>query len=505
METELLLEIAASNRWLALLPEILLGVFAVAILFIDLMVPRLRPYLSALTIAALAAVGAVLLATFPALQARETPEVLFGGLLIQESPSQWLRLFFIACAIVVAHLAGVYLQRQKVAQVEFYHLILIITGAFMVLVQSHHFILLFVALETVTIGFYIMVAYNRNSRASLESGLKYLIMGSMSSGILLFGVALLYAAASNPGLPATATNPLNFAQLASFIGAHDDLYNNSGSYLVLFGTVLVLVGVGFKIGVVPFQFWVPDVYQGAPTPVTALLAIVSKAAGFYVLVILLRGPFADLAFLTVPLLSLIAIMTLIFGNLAALGQRNVKRVMGQSGVAHAGILLMGVLASFHVDWAIGAVLFYLVTYAIASFGVFEVMAHVADATDDDQELDHYDDLLKKDAFLGGTLLVSLGSLAGIPPLAGFVAKLLIFIAAFQAGLYTIFAIALAGVVLSIFYYFGWMRAAVMRNPFLEEEPERQLLSPSLSARLVMGTLIAGSIVLGLYQGFFVLG
>lgn len=175
METELLLEIAASNRWLALLPEILLGVFAVAILFIDLMVPRLRPYLSALTIAALAAVGAVLLATFPALQARETPEVLFGGLLIQESPSQWLRLFFIACAIVVAHLAGVYLQRQKVAQVEFYHLILIITGAFMVLVQSHHFILLFVALETVTIGFYIMVAYNRNSRASLESGLKYLI------------------------------------------------------------------------------------------------------------------------------------------------------------------------------------------------------------------------------------------------------------------------------------------------------------------------------------------
>lgn len=503
METENLQTIVASNQWGALLPEIIIGCFAVLILFVDLLAPRVRAQLGSISILVQLIAAAILVLGMRSAAGQDDAAVLFGGLLKQDGTGDLMRLFFLGASICVTHLGAVFIRRQQLANVEFFHLVLVVTASFMILVQSHHFISLFVALETLTIGFYILVAYKRDSRLSLEAGLKYLIMGAFSSGMLLFGIALLYGAASNPALPGTATSPLNFAELGAFIQSSDEFFNNSSNLLVLFGTILVLTGIAFKIGVVPFQIWIPDVYQGAPTPVTAFLAVSSKAAGFYLLYLLLHGPFADLDFLTVPLLSVIAILTLVFGNVAALGQRNVKRVMGMSGVAHAGILLMGLLASLTVDWAFAAVLFYLLTYAIASFGVFEVMAHVAGPADADQDLDHYDDLLKKNPFLGGILLISLGSLAGIPPLAGFIAKLLIFIAAFQAGHYVVLGVALAGVVISIYYYFGWMRASVMRNPFLDDaEGAPALTVPAFSARLLMSLLAGATILLGLYQGFF---
>ncbi|NDV62425.1 NADH-quinone oxidoreductase subunit N [Puniceicoccales bacterium CK1056] len=502
METETLQSVVSTNQWGALLPEIILGCFAVLILFVDLLAPRTRPHLSSLSILAQLIAGAVLILGMQANASRDGAEVLFAGLIAQESTADWMRLFFLLSSIIITHLGSVFLKKQKLAHVEFYHLVLIVSAAFMLLVQTHHFISLFVVLETLTVGFYILVAYKRDSRLSLEAGLKYLIMAAFSSGIFLFGVALLYGAASNPALPMTATSPLNFSELTAFISASNDLFNNSTNYMVLFGSVLVLTGIAFKIGVVPFQIWIPDVYQGAPTPVTAFLAVSSKAAGFYLLYLLLRGPFAALEHVTVPLLTVIAILTLLFGNIAALGQRNVKRVMGMSGVAHAGILLMGLLASLTVDWAFAAVLFYLVTYALASFGVFEVMVHVAESNDADQDLDLYDNLLKKDPYLGGILLISLGSLAGIPPLAGFIAKLLVFIAAFQAGLYPVLGVALAGVVISIYYYFGWMRSAAMGNPYLAEDAAKAITSPALSARLVMGLLAGATILFGFYQGFF---
>ena len=502
MQTETLQSIVSTNQWGALLPEIILGCSAVLILFVDLLAPKARPHLSNLSILAQLAAGAVLLLGMQSSTGREAADVLFSGLIAQDSTADWMRLFFLLSSIVITHLGAVFLKKQNLANVEFYHLVLVVSAAFMLLVQTHHFISLFVVLETLTIGFYILVAYKRDSRMSLEAGLKYLIMGAFSSGMLLFGVALLYGAASNPALPMTASSPLNFSQLSAFIGASDALFNNSTNFMVLFGAVLVLTGIAFKIGVVPFQIWIPDVYQGAPTPVTAFLAVSSKAAGFYLLYLLLNGPFASLGHVTVPLLTVIAILTLLFGNIAALGQRNVKRVMGMSGVAHAGILLMGLLASLTVDWAFAAVLFYLVTYALASFGVFEVMVHVADSGDADQDLDRYDNLLKRDPYLGGVLLVSLGSLAGIPPLAGFIAKLLIFIAAFQAGLYAVLGVALAGVVISIYYYFSWMRAAAMGNPYLAEDAVKAITAPAFSARLIMGLLAGTTILLGFYQGFF---
>ena len=232
---------------------------------------------------------------------------------------------------------------------------------------------------------------------------------------------------------------------------------NSNNLIVRVGALLVIAGICFKIGAVPFQIWVPDVYQGAPTPVTAYLAIASKAAGFLVLIQLVRGPFVGLNDLLAPVLSYIAAITILFGNVAAVAQRNVKRLMGLSGVAHAGYLLMGVVASIYVPWAAHAVIFYLFTYLFASFVVFGVMSFATGSDDPNQELYHYGNFARRRPFLGGALAIGVGSLAGIPPLGGFIGKLFLFVAAYQAQLYGLLAISVVGVVISIYYYFGWIR------------------------------------------------
>jgi len=377
----------------------------------------------------------------------------------------------------------------------------VVTGAMMLLAQSNHFLMLFVALETLTIGLYILVGYFRTSTASLEAGLKYILMGALSSGLLLFGIVLLYGVAGNPTLPAHTADSMRYAELARFLAA------NPNDFLASLGIVLVLGGVAFKIGAFPFQIWIPDVYQGAPTPVTAFLAVASKGAGFAVLLGLCgpNGPFAvaEYSWLVTPVLSAMAAATILFGNIAALTQHNVKRLIGLSGVSHAGFLLLGVIASRTAPIAVGAVYFYLFAYLLASFAVFGVMTHLAGVNDADQELDHYAGLAKESPFLATVLAVGLGSLAGIPPLAGFMGKLFVFIAAFQSGARALLVIAAIGVVISIYYYFGWIKAAFFETwmPPADSAPTRPSRTRvGLLAGCSLGALALASIVLGFYQG-----
>jgi len=330
-------------------------------------------------------------------------------------------------------------------------------------------------------------------------------MGSLSSGLLLFGIVLLYGAAGSPTLPAHAANPMDFDSLRTFLAA------NPGNFLAALGIVLVLAGVAFKIGAVPFQIWIPDVYQGAPTPVTAFLAVGSKAAGFAIL-LKLAGVFAPYsaagapyATLVTSVLGLMAAATILFGNLAALGQTNVKRLIGLSGVSHAGYLMIGVIAALHGQgFAPGAVVFYLFSYLLASFLVFGVMTHVAGPNDADQPLAAYAGLSRSNPWLATALAIGLGSLAGIPPLAGFMGKLLIFVAAFQARLYGLLAVAVVGVVISIYYYFGWIQAAFFKDPLppaadgSEDPPVRTPVG--LVAGVALTLLAIASLFLGFYQG-----
>ena len=486
---------AEANQWGAIFPELFLALLALAFLVLEIVLPKkLHAIIPDVGLAGL--VGLWISQAF-GFSTAMAPYDSFGGLLHHSAGGQVMRMFFLLVAILVFVLARVVLAKQKMPRVEFYHVVLVITGAMMLLAQSGHFVMLFVALETVTIGFYILVSYFRTSPASLEAGLKYLVMGALSSGLLLFGIVLLYGVAGNPALPAHSASAMSYGALAQFLAA------NPHHFLASVGIVLVLSGVAFKIGAFPFQIWVPDVYQGAPTPVTAFLAVGSKAAGFAVLLVLARDVFASYAWLVTPVLTTMAGATILFGNIAALTQSNTKRLIGLSGVSHAGFLLLGVVAAATVPKLQGAVYFYLYAYLIASFAVFGVMIHVAGEDDANQEVDHYAGLAKENPFLAGVLAIGLGSLAGIPPLAGFMGKLFIFISAYQSGARCLLAIAAVGVVISIYYYFGWIKAAFFEQwaPSVDATDPRPARTPvNLVSHLALGALALASLLLGFYQG-----
>lgn len=492
---ELLKAVADTNQWWAIGPEMILACSALGLLVLEIVAPKeqhgLIPRFAILSLAM------VLVTVAFNFDKTWGGEAIFGGLIKLSVPGQIARVFFLLSSLLVCFLGTVCLPRTRMPRVEFYHIVLVVTAALMLLVQSNHFAMFFVALETVTIGFYILVSYFRDNALTLEAGLKYLVLGALSSAIMLFGIVLLYGAVGRVEIDGIVHTGFEFPILAEF------LQENPDNFLALAGTLLVLSGVAFKIGAFPFQIWIPDVYQGAPTPVTAFLAVSSKAAGFAVLMTLVLTVFYPLIDVLVPVLSVLAAATILFGNLSALSQRNAKRLMGLSGVSHAGYLLIGVVAAMTVPWAWSAVWFYLFTYLFASMAVFGVMAHLAGADDTVQELDHYEKLAKDRPFLGAVLAVGIGSLAGIPPLAGFMGKLLIFVAAFQANLYWLLAVAIIGVVLSIYYYFGWIKAAFFEtwspNPATEDTSKPAVTTPTWIGHAVLTALALATVLLGFYQ------
>ena len=487
---EFLCAYTATNDWLAILPETLLALLALGLLLAEMVLPKNRQSLiSSIAIGGQALILAIVLAGFRLASAE--PLNLFSGMIVQTDSTDLMRCFFLISSILVCYLGRIYLSKQSLAKTEFYHLVIMIAAGMMLLVQSANFVMLFVALETVTVAFYVLVAYCRTNPLSLEAGLKYLILGALSSSILLFGIVLLYGAAGNPELAGASRDSLSYSELTHFV------IMNSNNLIVRVGALLVIAGICFKIGAVPFQIWVPDVYQGAPTPVTAYLAIASKAAGFLVLIQLVRGPFVGLNDLLAPVLSYIAAITILFGNVAAVAQRNVKRLMGLSGVAHAGYLLMGVVASIYVPWAAHAVIFYLFTYLFASFVVFGVMSFATGSDDPNQELYHYGNFARRRPFLGGALAIGVGSLAGIPPLGGFIGKLFLFVAAYQAQLYGLLAISVVGVVISIYYYFGWIRECFFSSLSETNSPSDHTSTCAMD-RILIGGLIVATVVIGLF-------
>jgi NADH-quinone oxidoreductase subunit N len=492
-----LLQVSAdSNHWGAIWPELSVGCLALALLVLEILLPK-KAHGCIPTVAILGQLAVLARILYHFHWGNFQPAI-FNGLLWLTPLTQSMRVFFLLASIMTCVLARVSLARQSVPHVEFYCVLLAVTGAMMLLVESHHFVMLFVALETLTVGFYILVSYFRKSALTLEAGLKYLVMGALSSALLLFGIVLLYGVAGNPSLPGFTAEGMDYKGLGLFLEA------NPHNYLAGVGIALVLSGLAFKVGAFPFQFWIPDVYQGAPTPVTAFLAVASKGAGIMVLLILAETVFTSYAWLVIPVLGFLAAATILFGNLAALSQPNVKRLIGLSGVSHAGFMLLGVVAGLRASPDVGAMIFsrgavlvYLFAYLLASFAVFGVMVHVAGPDDADQQLGHYAGLAKDSPFLAAILAIGLGSLAGIPPLAGFLGKFLVFVAAFQARLYWLLAVAVIGVVLSIYYYFGWIRAAFF-EPAGQNRPERT--PAGLAARASLAAIALCSVLLVFFQG-----
>ncbi len=347
------------------------------------------------------------------------------------------------------------------------------------MVSASDFVTAFVAVELLTVSFYVLVAARRDDAGSLEAGVKYLILGALSSAVLVYGIAWIYG----------STGSLAYAEVAAKAG------DAGGKEGFRFGMVLVLAGVAFKLAAFPFHWWAPDVYQGAPMPVTALLATGSKAAGFGLLLRLVDGPFAGEAAFLRPLLALVAAGSILFGNLGALAQRDLKRLMGYSSISHAGFLLMGVAAGSQAG--VEGACFYLMVYVFATALIFGVAGELASHLGG-SELRRFAGMARRDPGLALMLLIGMVSLAGLPPLAGFFGKWFLFAAAWEAGLAWLVGVGIVGAAASLYFYL-----AIGCQMFFEA-PEGDAKAPQfgLAFRASLSLLLLGVLVAGMVPAPF---
>ena len=369
---------------------------------------------------------------------------------------------------------------------EYYALPVFACAGMMWLASARDLAGAFVALELVTVTFYILVSYMRRNLGSLEAGVKYLILGALSTGFLVYGIAWVYGSTGTMNLDAIA------ALLQGGFAANVQLTP------LLFGVALVMIGLGFKIGAVPMQVWIPDVYQGAPTPTTAFLSVGSKAAGF-ILTIRFLEPFLQSELTRGPVVTLLLILacaTLLFGNLAAIPQTNFKRLLAYSSIAHAGFLILA-LAAWKTETAVSqgsvkVVSFYLATYLLMTLGVFFVLAQIRIQRDGEQISD-FNGLGKTNPQLALALTVLLAALAGMPLTAGFWGKFFVFSLAVEAGLWSGVVIAFIAAAAGFYYYFNVVRAMWWVAP----ADENAIVLPAIS-KVCIGVLTLAVVVLGFW-------
>lgn len=403
-----------------------------------------------------------------------------SGSFVQDGVSFFFKLLFLLSAFFVLFMARQYRSQIKRGHTEFTLLILFALVGMTFVASANDFLLLFVALETLTVSFYVMTAYLRDKTVSIEAGLKYIILGALSTGIFLFGLSFIYG----------TTGSTHYGEIRAKL----DLMPAVPAAFT-FGMVLVTASLCFKIAAVPFHLWAPDVYEGAPTPVTAYLATGSKIAGFAALSRLLLTVFAPTQTHLTFILAILAALTIFYGNLGAIPQINLKRLLGYSSIGHTGYLLIG-LAAFSSSGA-EAVLIYLLSYVFSTAGVFLVLTTLSRQLKTD-EISGLAGLSRRSPVLAAGMLLALLSLAGVPPLAGFFAKFYILWSGTQAGLLWLVAIGAIHVITSLYY-----TLKIVKVMYLEKPSEDSMLRVSKFQKTMQVVSITGILVLGIFQGPFV--
>lgn len=457
---------------LLLTPESLLLAWAISLLIVESFNPRLK----AQTMASYAMLGVVGVLAWTLFGPQEVPTwstrvYIFDPLAI------FFKILFLFTLLLVLGMGRAYLPQIETGRNEFFIIPLFTTVGMMLLASARDFMLFFVALELMTISFYILVGYHRQSTASLEGGVKYLIMGGLSTGFLAYGIAFLYGSLGT-------TQIYQAAETLSIMNV---------TPAILFAMTLILVGLAFKIAAVPFHAWAPDVYQGAPTPITAFLATASKAAGFALLIRLLWEAGWGVGRFEPALTSIITLLTigsLVLGSFAALSQRNLKRLLAYSSIANAGFLLMG-LNGF-TDRSVVITLFYLVVYLLGNLLAFYIICSLRLPLGGD-DFRHYAGLSQRSPFLAFAMLLAFVSMAGLPPLAGFVGKLAVFGMAWEQRHYFTVIVAIISAIAGLYYYLG-----VIRAMYWQEAPETAPISVSFPSKIIVGFLSLCLVGFGLF-------
>ena len=455
--------------------EALLVGLALATLLGDAFWPTLNKRSLGLGLAAL--VTLVLFYSFT-LSAETTTH--FHGMYRLDPLALYFKRLFLVATLMVLVMGAEFVGRFESGVAEFYALVLLAATGMLLTASVNDFILMFVALELITITFYVLTSFLRRQVQSLEAGTKYLILGALASGFTVYGIAYIFG----------TTGTTNFDTLAVTLAK-----GTPGAAFTL-GMLLVMTGLGFKIASVPFQIWAPDVYQGAPTPVTAFLAVGSKAAGFALLLRVLLVGLLPVSALWTWLLVVLAAATLLYGNLGALPQTNIKRLMGYSSIGHAGYMLMGIAAVNALG--AGAVLFYLGQYAVTNLCAFLAIIAVTNVTKTD-EISGFAGLGRRSPLLGLALFAALMSLAGVPPLSGFFGKFQLFAAVIERAAtdwhyYVLAGVGAVAVVISLYFYLNVARAI-----YLAEPTDVTPIPVSGPVRVALWVCLVAIIGLGIFQ------
>ena len=397
--------------------------------------------------------------------------------------------FLIVGILVLVLLASTdYVSQFRQFQGEYYGLLLLSGAGMMMLAAASELISIYLALELTTLPLAALAAFLRSER-STEAGLKFLLLSAMSSAVLLYGMVLTYG----------FTGSTHLEVIAGVVQGVAGEGLPFGSYALLLGVVLMVAGFGFKVSAVPFQMWVPDVYQGAPTPITAYLSVASKAAGFAVLLRVFYLAFADFQVDWGLLFAVLALLSMTVGNLVAIAQSNIKRMLAYSTIAHAGYILVGLaaIASRVAEGETlgpGGALFYLGAYALTNLAAFFAVIAISSKVESD-EIDSYAGVAQRAPLLAGALAFALVSLTGIPPTAGFMAKVFIFGAAVQSGLVWL---AVAGVINSVVSAYYYLR--VVRVMYFQPAPSSEKVPSSAAFRVALGVTALGVLVVGVVPG-----
>jgi NADH-quinone oxidoreductase subunit N len=435
-----------------ILPLTLLVIWACALLLVDLFISKERKSLTAL----LAALGLALALSFTLMQLGQETKTSFHNMVVVDGFSVFVNALLLASGLLAIGLSFGYIKRMHLERGEYYTLMLFSISGMMLMAQAGDLIVVFLALELLSIPLYVLAAFDRPKVESEEAGLKYFLLGAFATGFVVYGTALVFGAVGTTSLTG----------IVSSIGS-----NGTPSLLLTVGAALILVGLGFKIAAVPFHMWTPDVYQGSPTAVTAFMAAGAKIAGFAALLRVFATAFPSIAADMTGVLWGISALTMIIGNLIAISQTNIKRLLAYSSIAHAGYILMAFVPYGNKDVAsvsIAAGLFYLVSYAITNFGTWGVVIALERAEGKGLEIKDYAGLGRKYPALAAAMTIFMLSLIGLPPTLGLVGKFYLF-RAVMAGGFT--GLAIIGVLTSLVSAYYYLRVVV--TMYMQEgDPQR---------------------------------
>ena len=456
---------------IALAPVLVLSVFAMLVLVLDLWGGRNKSLLVFTSLVGL------LMTAISAFAKHPIPAYSFNDSYIVDHMSLFFICIFTISSALAILLSVEYNEREGIRAGEYYALILFCTVGMILLASSTDMIMIFLGIEIVSICLYVLAGIRRNDHRSNEAALKYFLLGAFATGFLLYGMTLVYG----------STGSTNLFQIAEFVQNP----SAQSSPLLLMGLVLLIIGFGFKVASAPFHMWAPDVYQGAPTPVTAFMAVGPKAAAFAAFFRVFAEAFPEMSSSWEILLSIIAVLSMIVGNLGAIMQTNIKRMLAFSSVSHAGYILMAVIAKSSLGSS--SMLFYMLTYAFMTFGVFGIIIILGRKGEESLEIQNYSGLAYKHPVIALSMTIFLLSLGGLPPFAGFVAKFYLFSAAIQEGLLTLVIIAVLNSAISFYYYLKIVVFMYMKEPEAEFNIS---LTPMTLFVVLIGVI--GTIQLGIF-------